>query len=162
MARLAGSKNKVESQPVIIGVRVSNERREQFERAAKGDGKSVSEWLRDLGVAAIAPPTSPAPAVNRTGVERRSPASFAASIPGVRVGLSIPVDVGDAPVEDVPTKPWLPELVRLQRLGEADPGEALEEFQSLLRGQTAGLPRGFQNMPLQQRAGWLDEHRPLE
>ena len=40
----------------IIGVRVDEEQSEQFERAAKVVGKKVSDWLRDLGAAEVAPP----------------------------------------------------------------------------------------------------------
>lgn len=42
----------------IIGVRVEDERRAQFERAASAQGKKVSEWLRDLGIAAVSPPAA--------------------------------------------------------------------------------------------------------
>lgn len=40
----------------ILGIRVNDEQRGQFERAAKAAGKKISEWLRDVAIAVVAPP----------------------------------------------------------------------------------------------------------
>jgi hypothetical protein len=71
------------------------------------------------------------------------------------------VHVGDAPVEDVQTRPWLPELKRITEMGECDPSSAADEFQRLLGGEKR-LAKKWQQMPVQQRAKWLDENYPLE
>jgi len=48
------------AQDKIIGVRVDAERLTAFEGAAQLAGKKVSEWLRDLGIAALSlPPPNP-------------------------------------------------------------------------------------------------------
>ncbi len=48
------------AQDKIIGVRVDGERLTTFEEAAQVAGKKVSEWLRDLGIAALSlPPPNP-------------------------------------------------------------------------------------------------------
>ena len=72
------------------------------------------------------------------------------------------VDVGDAPSEDVSTKPWLPELMRLQRMGEMDPSSSEDEFNTLMRGETFRPPKGWANWSLKNRADWLDANRPIE
>lgn len=42
----------------MIGLWISDEQHDQFVRAAKRDSKTVSEWIRDLCLRAIAPPTN--------------------------------------------------------------------------------------------------------
>lgn len=51
---------------ILIRLWLAEEQSGQFDRAAKSAGKSVSEWLRDLGAAAIAPPASGSAAVIST------------------------------------------------------------------------------------------------
>ncbi len=58
------------AQDKIIGVRVDVERLTTFEAAAQVAGKKVSEWLRDLGIAALSlPPPNP----DEVGVEIELP-----------------------------------------------------------------------------------------
>lgn len=161
-------------------VRVETEQYEQFTRAAKVAGKTPSAWLRELGAREVAPPV-PRPAgaylsgpqaqvvsglISERGETPRkmTPLELAAAIPGVRLGgfggMDLPVQVGNAPTEDVATKPWLPELRRLQSLGEWDPGTADEEFKALCPNFRP--PKGWLGLSLEKRAAYLDEKCPLE
>lgn len=170
----------------IIGVRVEEERLEQFERAAKREGKKLSEWLRDLAITEIAAPLSSVVREKRTpqpayGTTRLSPAEIAASIPGVKLGTAPEAfigedgqmfqfavaqdpnsfDVANAPTEEITTKPWLPELTRITKLSEFDPGSATEELNALI-GSLFRPPKGWMAWSLQKRAAYLDETHPLE
>ncbi len=71
------------------------------------------------------------------------------------------IDLGDAPAEDVKTKPWLPELIRLAKMGEMDPGSAAEEMNSLLKGDQFRAPKGWFQWSMEKRARWLDLNKPL-
>lgn len=171
------------AQERIIGVRVNEDRHGQFERAAKRDGKKVSEWLRDLGIAAISPPvprTTPTPpdtrsiaAFSRGDDQPRSKAQeLAATIPGLRVGFGVSPSTGDLPAiapassNEVDSdaklfKPWILELQRLQRMGEVDPGEAADEERRKLDSVGFQTPKGWMRWTLEQRADYLDQHHPL-
>jgi hypothetical protein len=197
-----------------IVVHVDGEQRGQFECAAKRDGKKVGEWLRDLGVVAIAPPAiersleryeslrqaanNPpiqAPVVVESliakvaQVERPSgrgwedPGSSPGAAPpsplpgsaagfgkdamaflaerGIKVGVKVAevVDVGDAPAEDVKTRPWLPELKKLMAKGEFE--DVTEDFNALY-GRQFRPPKGWGMWDLARRAQWLDANAPLE
>jgi hypothetical protein len=50
-----GIDNRVNGPPRFV-VQVDDDRKGQFERAARAAGKTVPEWLRDLGIMAVAPP----------------------------------------------------------------------------------------------------------
>jgi hypothetical protein len=72
----------------------------------------------------------------------RSAAEIAASIPGVKLGVGLAEaqdvarrgSIATEPVEeDIPTRPWYPELAKVQRLAEENLGEANELFLELLR-----------------------------
>lgn len=166
-------------------IRISEEQKAQFERAAKAAGKGLSEWFRDLGAREIAPP-APAATQNRIAesdhrsvpTEPRGPRMTAAElvrkIPGLSLGFGgakgasgnlggpsvaedEPIDIGDAPVEDVAS--WLDKWTELRRMGESDPGSAHEEMQRL--APKFKPPRGFMQWPLRQQAAYLDEAFPL-
>jgi hypothetical protein len=95
----------------FISMRLPTEQKEQFERAAKRDGKTVAAWLRDLGARAVAPPMPSGPYEARGYSDsamttlregkppetfmptsgpsrpRKTAAEIAASIPGVSAGV---------------------------------------------------------------------------
>jgi hypothetical protein len=175
-------------------IRIEPEQLAQFQEAAKVAGKSVSDWLRDAGTAAIIG-VRPTVATSEPEPSTQSRAvALVASIPGVRLGipmaggLCIASGVGqeersqtlavpnsanedgdthsDTPEaieelgEDVPTKPWLPELMRIQRMGEIDPESAADELRRLV--PEFKPPKGWAGWSIGQRAAWLDLNRPLE
>ncbi len=93
----------------IYGVRVDEDRKGQFERAARAAGKTVTGWLLDLGIAEVSPPK-----VDHMGAMQRKDGGHAAGLP-VAERSAAPIkelvyeyDEG-GPVEDVPgpgiTKP---------------------------------------------------------
>ena len=169
---------------IIKSVRLGEEEAGQFERAAKALGKGVSEWLRDLGVAAVAVPSQADRTIEGSGsqLDRTVGAGYTEDIwgPGLgplglserleAAGLNPPADKGQVPWEPAKvvfeaatatTRHWLPELTRLQQIGEEDPGTAADEFQTLLGGEIR-FPKGWLSWDLRRRAAWLDEHRPLK
>lgn len=105
--------------------------------------------------------------------QRKKLEDLAASIPGLHVGVgegnastapTAQMDntyVGDCPVEDVKTKPWLPILLKLQQMGEVDPGSAAEEFNTLLKGEQFRQPKGWHQWSMEKRARWLDQNKAL-
>jgi hypothetical protein len=101
----------------------------------------------------------------QTGAPKMTAAQLAASIPGLTLGESL--SVTDSPVfangdgEDVKTKPWLPELTRIQRMSEMDPSSSADEFASLLRGEQFHPPKGWGMWSLEKRARWLDQNKPI-
>lgn len=88
---------------------------------------------------------------------------LAASIPGLRLGSSAamaePAEVEMG--ENVKTKPWLPELIRLQRMSEMDPASSADEFATLLHGEAFRPPKGWAMWSMEKRARWLDENKPI-
>lgn len=80
---------------------------------------------------------------------------------GIKVGVKVAevVDVGDAPVEDVKTRPWLPELKKLMAKGEFE--DVTEDFNALY-GRQFRPPKGWSVWDLARRAQWLDANAPLE
>jgi len=104
----------------IIGVRVDGVQSDQFERAAKNVGKKVSDWLRELGAAAIAPPQPSVMEINRT-VADSNLESYAVN-----------VEVGDGEV--------MPQVAAANTL------IALEEIVAKLpKGNKATMPTGLSN-----------------
>lgn len=160
----------------IIGVRVSDEQRGQFERAATAAGKSVSAWLRDLGAAAIAPPKAAANVFSRPGdyevrqfAEGEKPRSYPAPaipprppIPPVespedlararKNAPPLPANTANTaaalPVEDY----WSRKFAHWDSRGQAGEQEKAEAFQELR------LPRGI--WKLSEQLAWLREHYP--
>lgn len=166
----------------VIGVNLTDEQLGQFERASKAAGcRTVAAWLRDLGAQAIAPPKPAVPHSTQAAFEEklglppemrttklRTAAEIAASIPGLSVGLgtSWPTSenggvthIGDAPMVDLDTRPWLPELVKLQRRGEFE--DVTEDF-TALHGGSFRPPKGWAQWSIERRASWLDANHPLE
>lgn len=88
-------------------------------------------------------------------------AQLAASIPGLKLGLSASeIEISDDS-EDVATRPWLPELIQAAKRGELDPGDGTEYFLSLYGGPFKP-PKGWSQWSIDKRAAYLDEHAPLE
>ena len=94
---------------------------------------------------------------------------LAAMVPGVRRGAEVfgansalnpGVNIGDAPVEDVPTRPWLPVWKRVCPMKENDPGTFWDEINHLAPGFRP--TQAFWKLSLFGQASWLDENHPLE
>lgn len=191
----------------------------QFERRAKFEGKSVSEWLRDLGAAAVAPPevrmsnvldpnkwepnfgTVVAPeyweefeaAAKSEGIsieewikqacisqieidhdashgepwgterqkstngQKRTAAELAASIPGLKVGLTIQAEPSGDPAS-------IPFVMDLARRYHDDPGDALERMLTRTRGEAVPSKMASWHSDKKQLravAVWLDQDYPL-
>ena len=118
----------------------------------------VAQVERPSGSSPGAAPSSPLPG-SAAGFGKDAMAFLAER--GIKVGVKVAevVDVGDAPVEDVKTRPWLPELKKLMAKGEFE--DVTEDFNALY-GRQFRPPKGWSVWDLARRAQWLDANAPLE
>lgn len=166
--------------------RVTEGERATILAAVDGSGLTVTAWLRGVALKAAVPAgelrhagtrqitgqscDDPACWCNRVPGRdlrigpRKTAAELAASIPGVRLGgfggMDMPIDVGNAPVEDVATRPWLPLWTKTVLLINDDPDTFYETMARLAPGWK---PRQeFWSLRLERQAEVLDEKYPLE
>lgn len=119
------------------------------------------------------------------GQRRKTAAELVDSIPGVRLGgfggidmatnpqealdsanalidkwAQEPYYVGNAPVEEITTKPWLPLWTKLVQKINDDPDSFYEEVNRLCPGFKP--TQAFWKLPIERQAAALDEKYPLE
>jgi hypothetical protein len=116
---------------------------EQAAKAESGIGRSVTEFL-----------LSAKPKI---------------SVPAGRIENELTIALDDAAERQLgpASRPWLPELLKIQKTYDEDKGSALEDYAYLVRNMK--MPpkhRGYTPVSNQKelvaRAAWLDEHHPLE
>ena len=150
-------------------IRLEEEQLEQFKRRAKAEGKSVSEWLRDMGAAAINPPTNVLRGPEHYHeTHKEAPTSRAieaAEHAETGIGRSVAefLKASMSPVADIefpagapeePVRSWREIWDRTSKRGEA--GEA--EWADALNGVRIPADR---KTP-QSKIAWLDAEHPLE
>lgn len=128
-------------------MRIEEDQDAQFELAAKSAGKSVSEWLRDLGAAAVTrAELDPIP-------RKITAADIAASIPGLRVGLN-----PGSPETATTDQASLAFVQSLLRYEEGDANEKLLERTQL---PPSKFRAWFSDRLVQVRlAEWLNANHP--
>lgn len=159
----------------VIGVKLSDDDLEKYERATRRDGaRTIAGWLRGLAERSIAPPPDLAAPVPRQTITvtphpaKRTAAEIAAMIPGVRLGLEAeppepqaPADVATEstePLWDEPPLPkfnWAAKFALWKSHGDEGDGE-MKEFLAELN-----LPKTFWALrDSRYRLAWLEENRP--
>lgn len=132
----------------------------QFGRAAKTAEKTVAEWLRDLGAAAIAPPVIPD---NRTNEIPLSDCMNPECPVGCDDSHVLPICEEDAVALDsvdrltgYAARSWSEEFARCRKLGDFA-GDAFAEATAHIKK----WPKGFKEWNERKQVAWPDEHYPL-
>lgn len=87
----------------MIGLWLPDEQHGQFSRAAKATGKSLSDWIRDLAAAAIAPPKPMITAYSEPMPISQPGRKLTAQEIAARIGVGLSVGMPQAiPVDDGP------------------------------------------------------------
>jgi hypothetical protein len=157
--------------PIVLAGKVD---RDVKRRRGEERKFSLNDWIVEAMRRKLDPGTgmenAPHTVREMEGLAQRTSraAELAAKIPGLQAGVGghpasgQPAKMENLSIPATSSRPWLPELVRLSRMGEVDPGSSAQEFDDLIGGRGFKPPKGWALWSTEKRARWLDENKPLE